>query len=310
MLLKKLDKKSEYIFFLMNSVYYGFLISLVYGIVSSLTVYIFANDEFGSYIKHFFLSYNSFLTGGLAFGLTYQVYKTQNYIPEIIFNVFNKNDLDSITQYKEHNKRFYSVQRSMTIVTIHVVISFLLFYYAKFPFFNKIPETFMIIFGCSLFGAGVYVGRKIFYVAQMLQTIENIEFNDDIFSDNKLEGIAVYINVITTFTVITTWLLIKSYYGGPFVFDSIFGQSIRIFMFYPAITALPVLVIFNYYPKVFIRKIYTKSINKKLFEKWSIQVIMEQLENIVLYINSESKIITNEDMSRIQKYFSKIKNKV
>lgn len=34
---------------------------------------------------------------------------------------------------------------------------------------------------------------------------------------------------------------------------------------------------------------------------------MEQLENIVLYINSESKIIENEDMSRIQKYFPKVK---
>lgn len=52
---------------------------------------------------------------------------------------------------------------------------------------------------------------------------------------------------------------------------------------------------------------YTKSINKELFEKWSIQVIMEQLENIVLYINNEAKIIENEDMSRIQKYFPKVK---
>lgn len=52
---------------------------------------------------------------------------------------------------------------------------------------------------------------------------------------------------------------------------------------------------------------YTKSINKELFEKWSIQVIMEQLENIVLYINNEAKIIENEDMKRIYKYFPKVK---
>jgi hypothetical protein len=52
---------------------------------------------------------------------------------------------------------------------------------------------------------------------------------------------------------------------------------------------------------------YTKSINKELFEKWSIQVIMEQLEKIVLYINNEAKIIENEDMRRIQKYFPKIR---
>ena len=46
---------------------------------------------------------------------------------------------------------------------------------------------------------------------------------------------------------------------------------------------------------------YTKSINKELFKKWSIQLIIEQLEIIVLYINNEAKIIENEDMGRIQK---------
>jgi hypothetical protein len=264
MLQKKLDKRSKYIFFLMNSVYYGFFTSLGFGVASSLFVYLLDSNEFSNYIKHFFISYNSFLTGGLAFGLTYQIYKTQNYIPEIIKTVFSKYDLDNVTQYKEHNARFYSTQRSMIIVTIHIVLSFILFYYAKFPFTDKVPETFMVVFGCSLFGALVYVGRKMFYVSQMLQTIENIEFDDDIFSDDRLDGIAVYVNVITTFTTITIWLLIKSYYGGPFIFNSVFGQTIRIFMFYPAITALPVLVIFNYYPRVFIRKIYTKSISNKL----------------------------------------------
>lgn len=248
----------------MNSVYYGFLISLGYGVLSSLFVYLFDKEEFNIYIRHFFLSYNSFLAGGLGFGLTYQVYKTQKYIPELISNVFNKYDLDRVTQFNEHKLRFYSLRRSIAMVTLHIVISFVLFYYAKFPFVDKIPDTFMVIFGCALFGCGVYVGRKMFYAAQMLQTIENIEFSDDIFSENKLEGIAVYINVITTFTVIALWLHINSYYNGPFIYDSIFGKSVRIFMFYPAILALPVLVIFNYYPRVFIRKIYTKSIANKL----------------------------------------------
>src|SRR3569832_1354685 len=116
---KRLDKRSKYIFFLMNSVYFGFLISLCYGVLSSLIVYLFANNEFSNYIRHFFISYNSFLTGGLAFGLTYQIYKTQNYLPELIANVFNNDDLNRIPQYREHKMRFFSVRRSMTIVTIH-----------------------------------------------------------------------------------------------------------------------------------------------------------------------------------------------
>ncbi len=264
MFTSKLDRKTKYVFFLMNSVYYGFFISLGYGIVSSIAVYLFDKSEFSIYIKHFFISYNSFLTGGLVFGLAYQVYKTQKYIPELITHVFKDHDLEQNIQFKEHKKRFYSLRRSMAIATIHITIAFTIFYFAKFPFTSRLPETFMVIFGCTLFGCGVYVGRKVFYVSQMLQTIENIEFNDDIFSDNKLDGIAVYVNVITTFTVIALWLHVNSYFNGPFIYDSILGKSIKIFMFYPAILALPVLVIFNYYPRVFIRKIYTKSIANKL----------------------------------------------
>src|SRR5437868_7469686 len=260
MLIPKLDRKTKYIFFLMNSVYYGFLISLGYGIVSSLAVYLFDKGEFSNYIRYFFISYNSFLAGGLGFGLTFQVYKTQNYIPELITNVFKDYGLEHNIQFKEHKRRFYSLRRSMAIATIHIVIAFILFYYAKFPFTNKIPETFMVIFGCSLFGCGVYVGRKVFYVAQMLQTIENIEFSGDIFSDNKLDGIAVYVNVITTFTVIAIWLLVNSYYNGPFNYDSMFGKSIRIFMFYPAIVALPVLVIFTFFQKFLFGRFYIKSL--------------------------------------------------
>jgi hypothetical protein len=40
---------------------------------------------------------------------------------------------------------------------------------------------------------------------------------------------------------------------------------------------------------------YTKTINKELLKKWPIELIIDQLKNIVLYINSEAKIIENEN---------------
>lgn len=37
-------------------------------------------------------------------------------------------------------------------------------------------------------------------------------------------------------------------YEGPFLYDSILGQSIKPFLLLPAIIATPVLLIFNFYP--------------------------------------------------------------
>ena len=258
------DKKSRNVFFVMNSVYLGFAISFLYGVITSAIAYLVDRNAFHQYLQNFFISYNCFITGGLLFGLTLQIYKTQNYIPDLLSKVFGQEKLTENNVFLHHKRTFFSVKASMRIVTIHIILSFVLFYFAKFPYKNKILENLMIIYGCALYGCGVYIGRKAFYVAQMLQSIEDVEFSDDLFTDNKLDGISTYINVITTFTVLAIWFHVNSYYSGPFEYNSQLGNSIKILMFYPAIIAMPVLIVFNYYPKTLLRKLYSKSIDIKI----------------------------------------------
>jgi hypothetical protein len=53
-------------------------------------------------------------------------------------------------------------------------------------------------------------------------------------------------------------------YEGPFLYDSILGQSIKPFLLLPAIIATPVLLIFNFYPRAVLRKVYAKSIDLEI----------------------------------------------
>lgn len=179
-------------------------------------------------------------------------------------DVFGEKILLKNKIYTRHKKTYFSVKSSMRISTIHIILSFIFFHFAKFPYHDKIAENAMIIYACTLLACGVYIGRKIFYIALMLQSIESIKLDKDIFSNNRLGGITIYVNVITTFTVLAIWFCISSCYNGPFEYSTQLGDSVKIFMFFPAISAMPVLIIFNYYPRNLIRQLYTKSINIKI----------------------------------------------
>jgi len=287
--MKLKEPKSRHIFFLMNSFYYGFIISFIYGVLTSLIVYIFQNSEFEKYVKDFFLTFNSLILGGLVFGITYQIYGTQGYVPSTIEKTFGEiND----KTYKEHKRRFFSLGRSLKFSATFIIASFVLYLFAKFSL-SGIAEYFMIFYGCALAGCGVYGGRKLFYIAQMLEAIRNINVKEDIFSDDKFRGVTTYVNIITTICTIALWLHIQAYYYGDFKYHELVGESLKIFMLAPAIIALPVLVIFNFYPKTVLKDLYTKSIN---FKQKELQKSIEKKE-----LTEFEKIQYLKDMDKISR---------
>ena len=98
----------------------------------------------------------------------------------------------------------------------------------------------------------------------MLYSIEEIDIKEDIFSNNKLGIIPSYINSISTFTVIFVFTHVYSYYHAPFGYASVLGETVRISLLLPAVLAIPVVAIFNFYPKSVLKTLYEKSINNKM----------------------------------------------
>jgi len=57
---------------------------------------------------------------------------------------------------------------------------------------------------------------------------------------------------------------VKSYVEGPFMYGSIFGVAAKTFLLLPAVVMTPVLVIFNFYPRMVLRRLYSRSIDSEV----------------------------------------------
>lgn len=250
------------LFFLMNSAFLGFILTAFYGVLTSLAVWFLTPDAFQRYHEAFFITFNCAIAGGLVATTAILILRTQGYIPQIVEGAFTQRELNG-TDYYPNKARFLSVVRSLTFSSSFAIGAVAIFYLARFPFRGP-AEYFMIAFGCAQYAMGVYVGRKLFYIAQMLRAIDGLKVRKDLFQDDRLAGITTYVNSASTLTLIMVFVGVRSYYYAPFEYDSLFGNSVKAFMLLPAVIAIPVLALFNYFPRSVVRRLYEQSIDFSL----------------------------------------------
>ncbi len=119
----------------------------------------------------------------------------------------------------------------------------------------------MVIPACAQYAFGVYVGRKLCYAGMMLHALLEAPVTRNLFKERELDEINSYVHIVSTLTVIFVYVHVLGYYEGPFLYKSLLGDSIRVFLIMPALIATPVLLIFNFYPRIVLRKLYDKSID-------------------------------------------------
>ncbi|HZF93895.1 MAG TPA: hypothetical protein VEZ20_03380 [Allosphingosinicella sp.] len=246
------------LFFLMNSAFLGFVLTALYGILTSLAVWILTPGDFQRYHQAFFVTINCAVAGGLVSTTAILILRTQDFVPKIVESAFTRRELEG-TDYYPNKARFCSLTRSLTFSSSFAIGAVAIFYLARFPFRGP-AEYFMIAFGCAQYAMGVYVGRKLFYIAQMLRAIDGLKVKRDLFQKDRLAGITTYVNAASTCTAIMVFVGVRSYYYAPFQYDSLFGNSVKIFMLLPAVIAIPVLALFNYFPRSVVRRLYERSI--------------------------------------------------
>ncbi len=146
---------------------------------------------------------------------------------------------------------------------IFIVVSYVIFSYCKFPF-RGLPEYLLIGFGCLQYALGVYVGRKLYNIANMLNSILDIRITKNIFKEDELGHIVNYVNILATFTIMFVYVHVKAYFDAPFQYDTALGMSPKTALLLPAVIAAPVLVIFHFYPRAALRRLYSRSIKQEV----------------------------------------------
>jgi hypothetical protein len=234
---------------------------------------------------------------GLILGIAGIVFKYQRAIAQTIRAAFNEAEL-STTEYYRYEHRFFSLFRSLTFSADFVIIAWIIFAYAHFPL-SQPGEAMMMIAVCAEYALGVYVGRKLRYASQMLQSLLNVPVTRNLFRNRELDVINSYVHGASTLMLIFGYIHIVGYFDGPFRYDSIFGPSIKPFLLIPVIIGTPVLLIFNFYPRTVLRTLYSRSID---FEA---QRLKNEMANASLSLyEKRSCLIEFQRMSREELRYS------
>jgi hypothetical protein len=244
----------------MNTLFFGMMLSLVYGLLNSVIIYFL---EGTSESRHFLAAYNisfkTLISFGLILGTALVVFRSQNVIPQTIEAAFTDNQLQK-TDYFFYKHRFFSRRRSLTFSAEFAAVGFLIFSYCQFPL-HGLAEALMIIPACIQYALGVYVGRKLFYAGMMLHSLSGITVSRNLFKGRELDDINTYVHIVSTLTIVFGYVHLVGYSRGPFLYHSALGEGVKILLMLPALIATPVLLIFNFYPRAVLRKLYSKSID-------------------------------------------------
>lgn len=247
-------------FRLMLMLFCGLAISGAYGLLGLALVFqIAGRPDAQLFFTAYTSSFKTILSLGLILGIAPIVYKYQNAIPQTIEAAFTRAQLAE-TDYFDYKRKFFSLFRSITFSAEFIVVAFVIFSYARFPL-SRPGEVLMMIAVCAEYALGVYVGRKLMYASMMLQSLLKTRVTRNLFRKRELDVINSYVHVASTLTLIFGYIHLVGYYEGPFQYDSMIGQSIKPFILVPVIIGTPVLLIFNFYPRTVLRKLYSQSID-------------------------------------------------
>ena len=244
----------------MNTLFLGLIVSAAFGLIGACIVFgIDGISNLQAFLVAYTTSFKVLFSFGLILGTALIVHRSQKIIPETIEAAFSNDDLTK-TKYSLYKKRFQSLRRSITFSAEFIIVAFVIFSYCGFPP-PKSSEVIMIIAACAQYGLGVYIGRKLFYAGMMLHSLLSVPVSRNLFKERELDEVNAYVHIISTLTTIFVYIHVIGYLNGPFLFSSYLGDSIRPLLMIPAIIATPVLLIFTFYPRSVLRKIYSQSID-------------------------------------------------
>jgi hypothetical protein len=242
----------------------GLGVSLCYGFVGLVLVsYLDGREEARLFFVAYTSSFKTIISLGLILGTWLIVFRTQDVIAETIEAAFTRDELDA-THYFINKQKFYSLKRSISFSAEFVLVAFLVFTYCCKFALSESGRALMIIAMCTQYALGVYVGRKLMYTGMMLHSLLAAPVKRNLFRNRELDAINVYVHVASTLTVVFGYVHVSGYFDGEFRYGGIFGESSKVFLLIPVIIATPVLLIFNFYPRAVLRKLYGKSIDVEI----------------------------------------------
>ena len=246
---------------LMHIMFASLGVSTAFGALGCWFVYAFeGRPQSQSFMTAYVSTFNALLALGLITGGAWLVFRSQKLIPETIEKAFEGDTGLWQTKYGFYKKRFKDRVRSMTIMAVYATIGLAILTACNFRLLGH-AKTFMLIASCLHYGLGAYVGRKLCYAGMMLYSLLDAHVSRNLFRARELDAINTYVHIASTLTILFVYAQVRGYYYGDFAYDTWLGTNAKAFLLFPAFVATPVLLIFNFYSRAVLRKLYSASID-------------------------------------------------
>lgn len=264
---------SNYLFKLLHVVFVGFLMSFLYGGATSLLIWVYDPSHSPKYIEAYVTGYNCLISGGLTIGTGIFVLLSYRDIPALIEGAFKPSVLAG-TRYPYFKRRYLSAAEAAAFSAIYAAAAYGIFSICKFPI-PGLANSFLVAFSCLQYALGVFVGRQIYFIAHMLRSIDEVQIDRDMMKSG-ISSVVGFVNVVSTMVVIGTYAHVTGFYQGQFEFVQPIGSSARVLLLLPLLIATPVIVVFNFYPRVVLRRLYDRS-NERIARKLQKELAQEHL---------------------------------
>jgi hypothetical protein len=243
-------------------IFIGFGFSGAYGVIAALGIWRTASpDEALEFAASYYTTFNSAISGGLIFSVAFMIYLSQEYVPSIIESSLSCTE-ESHKDYFSSKEQYSNYRKSFKFSLTFALIGSGIFAAAGFSK-HFLPNALMILAGALQYAAGVYIGRKLFHITQMVQSLEATRKPAAMPSLDRLSGILPVVNYISILTAISVCVGVVSYYKASSGHPDEVGQIAHTFMLFPAVIAIPVLL-FAIYPRSIVRQLYEVAIDETL----------------------------------------------
>lgn len=237
-------------------------LTAMYGILGYIAFFTFeGSDSASSLIKFYIIDYSGLITGGACTTLFFLVILILGEFPNTISSNFSEKQL-KYTQYSYWLKKSTSIIFGVLQFALYFLIGFSIYMLLEFP----VPDSQKLYFTISTgvqFGMGGYVGRRLWCVGLMLKCLETVNPDRELFGNDDLPRLIYIVNIFTFLTFLMTG--VHTYFHSIIEYEN--STDLRYFIepmvYLPAILAFPVVILFNFYPRMVVNRIYIRSINQQ-----------------------------------------------
>jgi len=238
------------------------LFCIIYAGIGYLAVRFQAGkDEAYFFIKFFVSGYCGLVTGTACATLFMMSIFALRIVSSLIEDAIPKHEIAK-TGYPFWKARFESLPLGLAQFTTYFFGGFAIYSLLGFPI-GSLGEFALVVFTSLQYAFGGFVGRKLWCVSHMLRSLETVTPKDDLLETEALPRLIYVVNIFTFLTLVMT--AIHTYFHARIDYTSLsrLGDIILPIVYLPLVLAMPVVTLFNFYPRMVVNRLYLKSIRQR-----------------------------------------------